>query len=90
MKRKLFLLFMPVLFSGAMAQAQMKVWDFGAEVLSGYDNKLAVADINGLYPGVAAGTTGKNIIDFTINGLNYTTANQASDRIRSTNAELIV
>ena len=50
----------------AIDPAKIDVWDFGAEQLdsSKYNNMLTADVINGFYPGVEAGSTGKNLASF--------------------------
>lgn len=67
------------------------VWDLGAAVLDTvkYNNYLTVDGINGWYPGVAAGTTGKSLpAGFTSGVLSYVTNAANSDRLRTSNTNL--
>ena len=68
-----------------------EVWDFGAEQLdaSTYINKLDESTINGWYDNtITAGSTGYNLPDFTVGVLNWV-GNSESDRLRSSNTNLI-
>lgn len=65
------------------------VWDFGAEQLDPgvYNNQLTEAIINGWYTGVTAGTSGKNLPNFTAGILTWL-GSPTSDRLRTTNLAL--
>ena len=65
------------------------VWDFGAEQLDPaiYNNQLTETIINGWYTGIAAGTSGKNLPNFTAGILTWL-GNPTSDRLRTTNLAL--
>ena len=71
------------------------VWDFGAEELVStslvtYNNMLTEADINGQYPGVAAGTKSIAIPveGFDFGEVKYNPAAKSNHRLRTTNANL--
>nr|WP_321405655.1 pectinesterase family protein [uncultured Carboxylicivirga sp.] len=66
-----------------------QVWDFGAEQLSTdtYTNVLDVDAINAWYDGVAAGTAGLTLPDFTADVLSWE-GNETSDRLRTSNVNL--
>ena len=98
MKRKLLLLFLPVLFAGTITQAQTKVWDFGANPMgSGFTDMITIANqtvcplftSGSLTGGVDAGhqvatlTASASFGELTINTL-------AGDRWRSDNASLVL
>ena len=78
-------------FMGANAQTKTDVWDFGAAALdaSTYKNNLTADIINAWYPGVTAGTTGKNVpATFTVDILAWTSNSATSDRLRTSNTAL--
>ena len=77
--------------------SKVDVWDFGAMTLDAtkYNNNLTVDVINGLYPGVKAGTSGAKIASFTVkdgagqDALKFNDGgNHATHRIRTTNTNL--
>ena len=71
--------------------SKIDVWDFGAEQLdtSVYNNMLNADVINSWFPGVEAGTKGKNIASFKSGDLAFNDGGySATHRLRSTNAAL--
>jgi len=65
------------------------VWDFGAKQLNAtyYNNKLNEATINSWYTGITAGTSGKNLPNFTAGVLSWVGVT-TSDRLRTSNNNL--
>ena len=93
MKNSVYLFMFVSLFAflGANAQTKTDVWDFGAATLDAttYNNNLTADIINAWYPGVTAGTTGKNIpATFTVGILTWTSNSATSDRLRTSNTAL--
>ena len=93
MKNSLYLFMFVSLFAflGANAQTKTDVWDFGAATLDAttYNNNLTADIINAWYPGVTAGTTGKNVpATFTVGILTWTSNSATSDRLRTSNTAL--
>lgn len=68
---------------------KIDVWDFGAAELdeSTYTNLLTKDVINGLFPGIAAGTANQTIGTFTVGDLSYVTTS-VNNRIRTSNTAL--
>lgn len=72
---------------------KIDVWDFGAEQLDTnvYNNMLTVDEINSWYPGVEAGTSGKNLASFTSTDgqLSFNDGGKSTThRLRTTNESL--
>lgn len=92
-KRALSFFVFSALCMGLMATEKTQVWDFGAEQLNTteYQNMLSVDEINSWFPGVAPGTEGTTMSEWTANdscNIRFSANGKNNHRLRSTNEAL--